>query len=195
VLSRLARLILKAGGWTIVGDIPKVDKAVLIAAPHTSNWDGIWGMVYRVAAKLDVHFFAKRSLFWFPLGPILRLLGGVPLDRDRAGGAVQQAVDLFDANETMIFGLSPEGTRKHTGYWKTGFYRIAVAADVPIILGHFDYAKREIGITRLLPLTGDRDADLDAIREYYASHGSARHPEKVGPIRFRDDPPPGGTPS
>ena len=186
MLSRLAHLILKAGGWTIVGEVPTIDKAVLIAAPHTSNWDGIWGMVWRVAVRLDIHFFAKRSLFWFPLGPILRLLGGVPLDRERAGGAVQQAIDLFDTNSSMIFGLSPEGTRKHTGYWKTGFYRIAVGAGVPIILGHFDYAKREIGVTRLLELSGNPEVDLAAIRDYYAENGSARHPHKVGPIRFKE---------
>ncbi len=187
MLAPLARLILRLGGWTMVGTYPDVPKAVLIAAPHTSNWDGIWGMVYRVAARLDIKFFAKESLFWFPLGPILRALGGVPLDRNRAGGAVQQAVDMFRESERLCFGLSPEGTRRFTEYWKTGFYRIAEQAGVPIVLAFFDYSTRRIGIGRLLELSGDREADLKVMREFFAEF-VARYPEKVGPVRFRPEP-------
>lgn len=186
MLAALARLILKIGGWTTVGHYPDVRKAVLIAAPHTSNWDGIWGMVYRVAARLDIHFFAKQSLFWFPLGTILRALGGVPLDRTRSGGAVQQAVDMFAANESLCFGLSPEGTRKYTEYWKTGFYRIAEQAGVPIVLGFFDYANRRIGIGPIVEITGDREADLAVMRDFFAGC-TAKHPEKVGPVQFRPE--------
>lgn len=186
MLASLARGLLKAGGWSIDGEPPSVDKAVLIAAPHTSNWDGVWGLLYRVATGLDVHFFAKRSLFWFPLGPLLRRLGGVPLDRDRAGDAVRRASDLFAEHSSMIFGLSPEGTRRRTDFWKTGFYRIALEAGVPVMLGYFDYANRRLGIKKIISLSGDRERDLEAIRAFYSEHGQARRPENVGRIRFRD---------
>ena len=95
ILSRIARLLLWLGGWTITGEKPGVDKAVIIAFPHTSNWDGYWALVCRVAIQLDVRFFAKHTLFWFPLGGLLRLLGGVPLDRERAGSAVDAGIRVF----------------------------------------------------------------------------------------------------
>lgn len=185
--AALARLILKVAGWTVVGELPKVDKAVLIGAPHTSNWDGIWGMVWRVSTGTRINFFAKRSLFWFPLNCILRILGGVPIDRDRAGGAVQQAIDLINTHSPIIFGLSPEGTRRNTEYWKSGFYRIAEATGVPVILGFFDYQRKRIGVGSVLHLTGDRDADLDVIRKVYEAFGGPLYPEKVGPIKFRPE--------
>lgn len=187
MLATIAKLMLRLGGWTMVGSYPDVPKAVLIAAPHTSNWDGYWGLTFRVAAQLDIKFFAKRSLFWFPLGPILRALGGVPLDRSRAGGAVQQAVDMFRDSEYLCFGLSPEGTRKWAEYWKTGFYRIAEQAGVPIVLAFFDYRTRRIGFGGLLELSGNREADLDTMRDFYSGFG-ARRPENVGPVQFRPEP-------
>ena len=131
MLRRFAKWLLKAGGWTTVGGIPEEPKAVFIAAPHTSNWDGLWALAYKVAFDIDVHFFAKHSLFWFPLGNILRALGGIDLDRGKAGTAVDEAIRLFKNKEQLYFGLAPEGTRKKTAGWKTGFYRIAMGAGVP----------------------------------------------------------------
>jgi 1-acyl-sn-glycerol-3-phosphate acyltransferase len=105
----IARLLLRLGGWTAVGGPPEVPKAVVIAVPHTSNWDGYWGIVYKVAVRLEVHWFAKQSLFWFPLGTLLRFFGGIPLDRKRAGSAVDVAVDLFGQSDSLYFALAPEG--------------------------------------------------------------------------------------
>jgi 1-acyl-sn-glycerol-3-phosphate acyltransferase len=187
LLSVLARLILKLGGWTLVGTPPVLGRAVLIAAPHTSNWDGFWGFAYLIATRFRVSFFAKKSLFWFPLGAVIRALGGIPLDRERPGGAVQQAVDLLMHNDHMIFGLSPEGTRRLTGHWRTGFYRIAKQAGVPIILAIFDYANRRIGIGPTFTPTDDTEADLEYLARYYDEHGSGFHPDKVGPVRFDID--------
>lgn len=179
----VARGLLRLGGWTIVGGQPDPRKAVLIAAPHTSNWDGYWGIVYKVAAQLDAHWFAKESLFWFPLSILLRGMGGIPLDRKRAGSAVDRAVEMFATNERFYFALAPEGTRRKTKYWKSGFYRIASSANVPVVLGFFDYGRRRIGLGPTVVLSGDEQRDLEILRDFYASV-DGRWPENVGPIEF-----------
>ena len=185
MLRGLARLLLRIGGWTAVGQMPDVPKAVFIAAPHTSNWDGVWALIYKVAIGADIHFFAKKSLFWFPLSTLLRGLGGIPLDRKRAGSAVQLAVDLFDEQASFYFGLAPEGTRKRTTGWKNGFYRIATGARVPVYLGFLDYGHKRLGIGDRLDLTGNQAADLEVLRDFYGRI-EARHQEQVSPILFRD---------
>jgi len=183
MLRALARLILRVGGWTAVGGIPDAPKAVIIAAPHTSNWDGFWAMVYKVAIGGEIHFFAKQSLFWFPLGTLLRALGGIELDRKRAGSAVQQAIDMFDNSESFYFGLAPEGTRTQEPGWKSGFYRIAQGAEVPVYPGFLDFGNRRIGIGPRFDLSGDQDADLVRLKEFYGDI-QGRWPEKTSPIRF-----------
>jgi len=183
MLQALARLLLRLGGWTAVGGPPEACKAVLIAAPHTSNWDGYWGIVYKVAVQLDVHWFGKKSLFWFPLGSLLRAFGGIPLDRRSAGSAVDQAVEMFRTNDNFFFALAPEGTRRKTRYWKTGFYRIAVGANVPLVPGFFDYGRKRIGLGPALTLSGEPQKDLEQLRNLYADI-EGRWPEKAGPIDF-----------
>ena len=183
MLRSFARWMLRVGGWTTVGGVPEDPKAVFIAAPHTSNWDGLWALVYKVAFDIDVKFFAKHSLFWFPLGNILRALGGIDLDRRKAGTAVNEAIRMFETEEQFYFGLAPEGTRKRTEGWKTGFYRIAIGARVPVYLGLLDYGRRRIGIGRKMELTGDMDADMAVIRDYYKDI-DGRWPEKASPVVF-----------
>ena len=187
MLQALAKLILKVGGWEIAGELPAAKRAVVIAAPHTSNWDGFWALVYKVAVQLDIHFFAKQSLFWFPLNVLLRALGGIPLDRKRAGSAVEQAIEMFRENDSYYFGLAPEGTRSRADHWKSGFYRIARGADVPVVLGLLDYGKRRIGIGPTLELSGDWEKDLAFCREFYKDI-QGRWPEKAGPVTFPGDP-------
>ena len=183
MLRRFAQWLLGVGGWTAVGGVPDVPKAVFIAAPHTSNWDGLWALVYKVAFDIDVKFFAKHSLFWFPLGNILRALGGIDLDRGKAGTAVDEAIRMFETEEQFYFGLAPEGTRKKTKGWKTGFYRIAMGAGVPVYFGMLDYGRRRIGIGERMMLTGDMEADMAVIREYYKGI-DGRWPEKASPVVF-----------
>ena len=183
MLRRFAQWLLGVGGWTAVGGVPDVPKAVFIAAPHTSNWDGLWALVYKVAFDIEVHFFAKHSLFWFPLGNILRALGGIDLDRGKAGTAVDEAIRMFETEEQFYFGLAPEGTRKKTKGWKTGFYRIAMGAGVPVYFGMLDYGRRRIGIGERMMLTGDMEADMAVIREYYKGI-DGRWPEKASPVVF-----------
>lgn len=183
MLKLIAKGLLRLGGWTATGEKPVARKAVVIAAPHTSNWDGIWALIYKVSIDMDIRFFAKRSLFWFPLGTLLRGLGGIPLDRSEPGSAARKAVDAFANNDSFYFGLAPEGTRALRPQWKSGFYRIAVGADVPVVLGFLDYGKRQLGLGPTIELTGDKDADLRKMRDFYQNI-SGRWPKKASPICF-----------
>lgn len=183
MIRALARCILFIGGWTAVGGAPNVPKAVYIAAPHTSNWDGIWTLVFKVAAGIDVKFFAKDSLFWFPLGTLLQALGGIPLDRSRADSAVSLAVKMFAAHDSFYFGLAPEGTRSLRDGWKTGFYRMALEANVPVFLGFLDYPSKRVGVGARLDPTGDADADLKVCADFYADI-EGRWPENASPVCF-----------
>ncbi|MBT8443577.1 MAG: lysophospholipid acyltransferase family protein [Gammaproteobacteria bacterium] len=186
MLKRVAKVLLWFGGWTAVGGTPPVPKAVIIAAPHTSNWDAYWALVYKVAAGLDVHFFGKHTVFWFPLGTLLRSLGGIPLDRRKPGSAIQTAVDEFHKNDSYYFGLAPEGTRSLKPYWKTGFYRIAEQANVPVLCGFLDFANKKVGLGPVIEITGDREADLAQIREFYSGI-QGKNPENTSPIGFPPD--------
>jgi len=183
MLKKLARFILWLGGWQAVGEVPDEPKAVFIAAPHTSNWDGLWALTFKTAIGIDIRFFAKDTLFWFPLGTLLRSLGGIPLDRSRAGSAVRQAVAMFAEEDSFYFGLAPEGTRALRGAWKSGFYRIATAADVPVFFGVLDYENKRVGLMGRLDLTGDAEADLAKCAAFYSGF-KGRWPEKTTPVRF-----------
>ena len=178
----VAKLLLKLGRWTAVGPLPSAKKAVVVGVPHTSYWDGYWLLVYKVAYGLDVKFYVKATLFWFPLSVLLNGLGGVPLNRGKANRVVKQAVEAFNSNESYLLGISPEGTRSKTKGWKTGFYRIAEGAGVPIVFGFFDYKNRRLGFGPVMTLTGDMQADLDIFRSFYASV-EGRCPEKTSPIQ------------
>jgi 1-acyl-sn-glycerol-3-phosphate acyltransferase len=180
---RVAKFLLWLGRWTPVGPVPTLRKAVIIGAPHTSNWDGYWLLVYKVAYGVDVKFYVKESMFWFPLSLLLGGLGGVPLNRGDARAAVKQAVAAFESNDDYLFGLAPEGTRSRTKGWKTGFYRIAEEAGVPVVFGFFDYKNRRLGFGPSMSLTGDMEADMVIIRSFYASVNGKR-PEQTSPVEL-----------
>lgn len=186
MLRRLAKLVLRLGGWTTVGEIPPLPKAVFVAAPHTSNWDGIWLLVYKVALGVKVRFLAKHTLFWWPLGPILTALGAMPIDRSAPRSTVQQLADAFEREEHLFLALAPEGTRRWRPYWKTGFYRIARAARVPIVLAFIDYGTKRMGIGIELDPQEDADVLLARIREFYAPFEPRRR-ANMGPIAFPED--------
>lgn len=186
MLQRLARLILKVCGWTPVGELPTQDKVVFIVVPHTSNWDGLWMMIYKVALDIDVHFLAKHSLFWWPLGSIFRALGAMPIDRSVSTSTVQQVIDAFAERDRFWFALSPEGTRKWQPYWKTGFYRIVRSANVPLVLGFIDYRKKQMGIGITLSPERNLADDMLAIQQFYAPL-EGRIPGNTGPIQLPPD--------
>jgi 1-acyl-sn-glycerol-3-phosphate acyltransferase len=179
----VAKFLLWLGRWTPVGPGPGERKAVIVGAPHTSYWDGYWLLVYKVAYGIQVKFFVKESMFWFPMSVLLKGMGGVPLNRGEARSAVRVAVEAFADNDDFLFGLSPEGTRKKTLGWKTGFYRIAEGAGVPVVLGFFDYKNRRLGFGPKMTLTGDIEADLVIMRSFYASV-SGRRPELTSPVQL-----------
>jgi len=186
MLQKLARLILRMTGWTTVGDVPPLAKAVFIAAPHTSNWDGFWLLVYKFALDVQVSFLAKHTLFWWPLGNLLRAMGAIPIDRDTQASTVQQLADTFEREDHLFLALAPEGTRRWKQYWKTGFYRIAYAANVPIVMAFIDYPNKRMGIGPQLDPADGVDRMLQRLREFYSPF-KGRKPENTGPVAFAPD--------
>lgn len=162
------RSLLRLGGWTIAGEFADRPRMVLIAAPHSSAWDAYWGLAAKLALGVDIAFLAKAELFRGPLGWLLRALGGIPVDRRRAHGAVEQAAASIREAGRMWFVLAPEGTRKRVEHWKSGFWHIARAAGVPVFCAWFHYPERTIGLGELFELTDDMEADMAHIRAYYA---------------------------
>ena len=182
MLQAIGKLLVRLGGWRVVGEVPQFPKAVFIAAPHTSNWDGFWLLAARAVLSVKARFLAKHTLFWWPLGPILSAMGAMPIDRSDPGLTVAQLVEAFGREQQLFLALAPEGTRKWQPYWKTGFYRIAEEAGVPIVLAFIDYGKKEMGIGITL-YPQDRVHDIALIRDFYRPL-TPRHPALRGPIAF-----------
>ena len=164
----LARSILWLTGWRIVGGVPVAPKYVLIAAPHTSNWDFPVALMVCFALRLRVYWMGKASLFPPLLGAVMRWLGGIPVNRARSGNLVQATVDAYNSNQRLIVIVPPEGTRSKVTQWKTGFYYIAQGAGVPIALGYLDFRRKEAGLSRMFEPTGDIAADMVEIQAFYA---------------------------
>ncbi|KRG71928.1 lysophospholipid acyltransferase family protein [Pseudoxanthomonas dokdonensis] len=162
-----AQQVLKRAGWRIVGELPNVPKLVMIVAPHSSNWDGFWGMAVKIAIGFEVRVLGKAQLFWWPLSPLLRRLGVVPVDRSSPKGVVEQAIERIRQADKMWFAVTPEGTRKAVKQWKTGFWKIAKGADVPILMAYFHYPEKTVGIGELFYPSDDMAADMASIREWY----------------------------
>lgn len=169
------RALVGASGWRLEGEFPDVAKAVLVVAPHSSWWDGIWGLLFKVALGADVAFMAKRELFRWPLGGLLRRLGGVAIERGAPRDVVGQMVQRFRTSERLWLGIEPEGTRKHVRKWKSGFWHIAREAGVPVLPCYFDYPRKVIGIGPLFQPTADKDADIAALRVFYAPFRGKHH--------------------
>jgi len=183
ILQPIARLILKLCGWTTTGQVPNLDKVVFIAAPHTSNWDGFWLIIFKIALNVKLRFLAKHTLFWWPLSSLLRGFGAMPIDRSQTTSTVQQLINAFNEEEHLLLALAPEGTRKWQPYWKTGFYQIAKEARVPIVLAYIDYSRKKMGVGITLHPSDDTEKDLAIIRDYYKDF-VPRHPELKSPIQF-----------
>jgi 1-acyl-sn-glycerol-3-phosphate acyltransferase len=151
-------------GWRIDGDVPDLPKMVLIVAPHSSNWDFIVGVAAKAAMRLRVRFLGKDTLFRFPLGLVMRYLGGIPVDRSTANAVVTSVVAQFDRRPRMLLAVAPEGTRKRVDRWRTGFYHIARGAGAPILPIAFDWGAKTIRIGALFSPTGDLERDLRELR-------------------------------
>jgi 1-acyl-sn-glycerol-3-phosphate acyltransferase len=186
--SALARAVLRLAGWRVLFNGLPSPQGVLIVYPHTSNWDFVVGVLAKWTVGIQVTFWGKDSLFRVPLlGRWMRWLGGVPVDRSVPRGIVgQMAQALIDAREDNRFlwlALAPEGTRRHVGAWRSGFYHVALAAGVPLGLVYFDYAQRRIGVQDFMTLSGDAAQDLAQIAAVLGPH-VGRNPTQAAPIRL-----------
>ena len=166
---------------------PVPAKCVAVFYPHTSNWDFPVGLLAKWAMGIHFRFVAKDSLFATPLAPLLRRWGGIPVNRRAPTGFIAQMQAQFAANDDFKVVFAPEGTRGRAEYWKSGFWRLARAVDVPVALAFIDYARREIGVGAYVTLTADPDADLARIAQFYTGK-QARRPADAGPIRFAKEP-------
>jgi 1-acyl-sn-glycerol-3-phosphate acyltransferase len=176
LIQRLMIALLRLTGWRFAGaDFPDAKRMVLIVAPHTSNWDFPLGVMAMYALRIRGTYLGKHTLFRFPLGIVMRFLGGIPVDRTASQDVVGQTVAIAQGMDRAIIVIAPEGTRKLTPKWKTGFYRIAQQGGMPIFPVAFDYARKEIRFFPLFHPTGDLEGDLDALRANFTS-SMARYP-------------------
>lgn len=166
-MRKLIAFVFKSLGWSIKGEFSKLDKFVLIAAPHTSNWDFILGITVRYITRLKTNYIGKASLFKWPLGWFFRATGGAPVDRTGNRNSVQAIVELFNSKDKFRLALAPEGTRKKVKEWRTGFYYIAKGAGIPIVMIAMDYSKKEVRIPPPFYTTEHIENDLNFIKSFY----------------------------
>jgi 1-acyl-sn-glycerol-3-phosphate acyltransferase len=186
VLAKFSRGLLSLLGWQVCEPAqPRPPKAVLIEYPHTSNWDAFYGLLANFALTAEVRWMAKDTAFRWPFAGLMKRLGGIPVNRRERGNVVAQMIGEFAARECFILGIAPEGTRSRTAGWKSGFYRIATGAGVPLGIGFIDYARKQAGIAAYIELSGDRERDLARIAELYEGQRGKR-PELASPIRWLD---------
>jgi 1-acyl-sn-glycerol-3-phosphate acyltransferase len=176
LLRALGRAVLALLGWRVLGRFPDLPKCVIVVAPHTSNWDFVIGIATVFALGLRVRYLGKHTLFRFPLGALLRATGGIPVDRSAAEGVVERAVEKVTSEERIFLAIAPEGTRTRVEQWKSGYYRIATGARVPILPVALDYPRRAVVLMEPFQPTGDHARDEAALRALFRAE-MARHPE------------------
>lgn len=183
VMHAISMFWLKLTGWELVGPLPETKKYVLIAAPHTSNWDFPILLLAAFGLKARACWIGKNSLFRRPYGFIFRWLGGIPVDRSAAQNMVSQTTALFHDRDELLLAIAPEGTRRKVTTWKSGFYYIALGAGVPIAFGFIDYGRKRTGIGPMMTPTGDIEADMKIIRDFYGDIRGKYH-DQTGTIEI-----------
>jgi 1-acyl-sn-glycerol-3-phosphate acyltransferase len=184
--GRAARAVLALLGWRVDVVWPPVPRCVVIVYPHTSNWDFVVGYLAKMAIRVPVQWVGKHTLFRWPFGRALRRMGGIPVNRREAAGLVEELAREMRSRAWMWLAIAPEGTRARTDHWKSGFYRLAVAADVPVGLAFIDWGRRVVGLREYVRMSGDEERDLSLIRDAYAGK-TGRRPDQAAPIRFRPE--------
>jgi 1-acyl-sn-glycerol-3-phosphate acyltransferase len=154
-------------GWRTEGAFPDLPKLVVIAAPHSSNWDFVIAIAFVMSLGIRIRFIGKAQLFHGPIGWLLRWMGGMPVDRDHPQGVVARVVEEVRQAPAIVLGIAPEGTRRRGAEWKTGFYRIAAQAGVPIVPGFLDWSRKTVGVLPAFVPGGQPDRDLAELRECY----------------------------
>lgn len=182
----LGRAVLWMFGWTMEGSPPAPNKYVLIAAPHTSNWDFIFLLAYAWSFGVEVSWLGKREMFRWPFGGFFRALGGFPIVRGTSGNMVDRMAEVFADRDRLALTVPVEGTRGYVDYWKSGFYHIATAAKVPIVMSYLDYPRKLGGFGPAFMPTGDIRADMDTLRAFYSGK-QGKHVEWTGRIRLREE--------
>lgn len=184
ILYKLAHMVMRAKGWRFAGETPTARKCILLGAPHTSNWDFILTLALIHEYRLRLNYMIKDSVFVGPFGWLVRSLGGIPIDRSRRSNMVDKTVEAFKAYDDMIIGILPEGTRKKTDYWKSGFYHIAYGASVPLYPVRVDGPGRTLTIGPRFDVSGDIVSDMEKLAQFF---GDAKGilPENSGPVRVR----------
>jgi 1-acyl-sn-glycerol-3-phosphate acyltransferase len=179
-LQWLGRAVLSFFGWKVKGGIEEKHnhkKLVVLIAPHTSNWDGIFGVAALAGLDAKITFIGKHTAFKYGLGAFLRYMGGIPVDRSRPGGIIQHAIDQIKEIDGSLIAISPEGTRSKVKEWKTGFLRIAKEIKAEIVPASLDYSKKEILLGKVFKLSGDNQKDISDLKKYYSAF-KPKHPEK-----------------
>ena len=184
--QKIARAILRLFGWSMVGTPPVERRFVLIAAPHTSNWDFPLMLLYAMAFGVKVNWLAKHTLFFPGANWIMRALGGIPVVRHKNHRMVDTMIEAFRSNAELVLVIPAEGTRAFTEYWKSGFYHIARGASVPIIPSMLDYGRKRGGFGLPLITTGNISADMDYFREFYRGV-EGKFPGQFGPVRLVEE--------
>ena len=173
-------------GWDVVGQVPVGEKFVLIVAPHTSNWDFPFGLATIYIYRLKVSWIGKDTLFKKPFGGVMRWLGGIAINRDSPHGVVDQIAKQLRKSRKLAIALTPSGTRKRKDYWKSGFYRVAHKAQVPILCGYWDYGHRRTGVGLCFVPTGNVKEDMGRIRDFYESI-QGKYPELATRVMLRNE--------
>ena len=173
-MQRLSSFLLKLLGWKLQGDLPTVNKAIVIFAPHTSNWDFVLMFLVRYARGMDVSFLGKHTIFRWPFGYFLRAMGGIPLVRHASHQAIREVLELFKQRDKLLLALSPEGTRRHLDHWKLGFYTLALKTGVPLVMTYLDKPTKVLGIGPLVHLSGNLEEDFAVFRAFYGDKRGIR---------------------
>jgi 1-acyl-sn-glycerol-3-phosphate acyltransferase len=176
-MQRASRFILGLAGWRTEGRLPSIPKFVLVGAPHTSNWDLPFTLLFAFALKARIHWMGKEAIFRRPFQTLFKWLGGIPVIRSRSENQVEQSIRQFNRSDQLILTIAPAGTRKRVLRWKTGFYHIACGAGVPIALGFLDYHRKVGGIGPLIHPTGNMNTDMEAILAFYDGV-TGKHPAR-----------------
>ncbi len=177
VTRAIGSFFLKLIGWELKGQMPDVPKFVIIGVPHTSNWDAIAASLAMLASGFKYTFLIKKEWFFWPMGPFIRALGGYPVDRSKGSNVVRQLTRIFEEEDKICVGFPPEGTRAYVDRYKTGFLRVAYAANVPVFICAFDGPNKHVVLDREFPLTGNIEQDAKAIKDYVDANWVGVNPE------------------
>jgi len=179
MLRSICKLLLKLAGWKAKNGVIPDKKAIIIGVPHTSGWDFVFSYLYYTSVGGIAHTMIKKEFFFWPVGPLLKKMGGIPIDRTRGATITKQIIKEMNSREVMHLAITPEGTRDLTHHWKAGFHTIAKATGATVYLGVFDFGRKEIGWIKPFDLSDSAKEDIRRMKAFYREYGAvARHPEK-----------------